>query len=170
MLTSRIGGTLVVRHGGREVRFDWSKKANSVQWAAFFSDCEHEVLEVVGGHRVTLTYNLHWKRSGPSLMATHLSALDQTSLHFYVALKKLVECPSFLPEGKSLLLPHKCNPRATVFTHFHRWPHWLLVHPRLSTYFPVGHSQARQHAQGPRYASISDAQELDGLREGPGSC
>ena len=101
MLTSCVGGALVVRHGSREVRFDWSKKADAVQWAAFFSDCEHEVLEVTEGHRITLAYNLYWKHSGPSLMATHLSALDQASLHFYAALGKLVECPSFLPEGKS---------------------------------------------------------------------
>jgi hypothetical protein len=90
----------VVRHGGQKIQFDWSKNPDSVQWAAFFSDCEHEVLQVSEGHRVTLTYNLHWTDHGPSLMATHLGALDQSSLHFYAALEKLVKCPSFLPNGE----------------------------------------------------------------------
>jgi uncharacterized protein YndB with AHSA1/START domain len=94
-----------VRHRGHEVSFDWSsKEASSIQWAAFFSDCEHEVLEVTKGHRVTLTYNLYWKNDGPSLMAGNLSALDPSSLDFYAALEKLFKCPSFLPEGKHYVL------------------------------------------------------------------
>ncbi|KAF2184518.1 hypothetical protein K469DRAFT_688537 [Zopfia rhizophila CBS 207.26] len=37
------GGALAVRHGGREVLFDWSSKIPaSVQWAAFFSRRESE--------------------------------------------------------------------------------------------------------------------------------
>jgi hypothetical protein len=72
---SRIGGALAVRHRGQEVLFDWSsKKPGSIQWAAFFSDCEHEVLEAMEGHRITLTYNLYWTSYGPSLMAAHLGA------------------------------------------------------------------------------------------------
>ena len=93
-----------MRHGGQEVLFDWSSTApNSIQWGAFFSDCEHEVFEVADGHRVTLTYNLYWTDYGPALMATHLNSLDIPSLHFYAALEELLNCPSFLPEGKSLL-------------------------------------------------------------------
>jgi len=95
-----LGGALAVRHRGQGLLFDWSStKPNSIQWAAFFSGCEHEVLEVVEGHRVTLTYNLYWTSGGPSLMAANLGALDQKSLHFYEALEELVKCPSFLPEG-----------------------------------------------------------------------
>jgi hypothetical protein len=33
-------------------------------------------------------------------MATHLDALEQSSLHFYAALEKLFACPLFLPRGK----------------------------------------------------------------------
>lgn len=90
----------MVRHGGRQVAYDWAGKPESIQWAAFFSDCEHEVLQVMDGHRVTLTYNLHWTDFGPSLMATDLLALDQSSLHFYAALEKLIQCPTFLPQGE----------------------------------------------------------------------
>lgn len=102
ILMSFSGGALAVRHNSQEVLFDWSScNPDSVQWAAFFSDCEHEVLEVTEGHRVTLTYNLYWTDYGPSLMATHLDALNQPSLPFYTALEKLVRCPSFLPKGES---------------------------------------------------------------------
>ncbi|KAF4548884.1 Hypothetical protein D9617_24g015970 [Elsinoe fawcettii] len=54
------GGNLVVRHKGQETTFDWAENSgNAIQWAAFYSDCEHEVEEVTSGHRVTLTYNLY---------------------------------------------------------------------------------------------------------------
>ncbi|KAM0337999.1 hypothetical protein ACHAPU_011462 [Fusarium lateritium] len=94
------GGELAVRHGGRETVFDWApRSANTVQWAAFFSDCEHEVLQVTEGHRLTLTYNLFWTSYGPASMSDHLQALDQESLHFFAALEKLLENKEFLQKG-----------------------------------------------------------------------
>ncbi|KAF2674577.1 hypothetical protein BT63DRAFT_449566 [Microthyrium microscopicum] len=96
-------GALVVRHTGREVHFDWSNTDSKfIQWAAFFSDCEHEVFEVTEGHRLTLTYNFHWTKYAPSLMATHMDAFDQSSLHLYSALEKLIQCPTFLPNRLAL--------------------------------------------------------------------
>lgn len=55
------GGELIVKHGGTSLRFDWSRRSAEpvVQWAAFYSDVEHAVLDVTGGHRITLTYNLY---------------------------------------------------------------------------------------------------------------
>ncbi|CZR36058.1 uncharacterized protein FPRO_03682 [Fusarium proliferatum ET1] len=94
------GGQLAVRHGGREIVFDWApKSANAIQWAAFFSDCEHEVLQVTEGHRVTLTYNLFWTNYGPASMSDNLRALDQESLHFFNALEKLLENKHLMKEG-----------------------------------------------------------------------
>ncbi|EWY95012.1 hypothetical protein FOYG_04147 [Fusarium oxysporum NRRL 32931] len=94
------GGQLAVRHGGREIVFDWAlKSADTIQWAAFFSDCEHEVLQVTEGHRVTLTYNLFWINYGPASMSDHLRALDQESLHFFDALEKLIENKHIIKEG-----------------------------------------------------------------------
>ncbi|KAJ5632157.1 hypothetical protein N7490_008496 [Penicillium lividum] len=53
------GGNLIVRHGGKEMDFDWERRsANTIQWAAFYSDCEHEIKTVSHGDRITLTYNL----------------------------------------------------------------------------------------------------------------
>lgn len=95
-----LGGQLAVRHGGREIVFDWApKSADTIQWAAFFSDCEHEVLQVTEGHRVTLTYNLFWINYGPASMSDHLRALDQESLHFFDALEKLIENKHIIKEG-----------------------------------------------------------------------
>ncbi|KAL6059552.1 Fe2OG dioxygenase domain-containing protein [Balamuthia mandrillaris] len=74
--TSFKGGQLLVRHSGRQVVFplggeDEGGDTNGreeegggqlrceVKWAAFYSDCEHEILPVTEGHRITLTYNLY---------------------------------------------------------------------------------------------------------------
>ncbi|KAF5672554.1 hypothetical protein FHETE_3688 [Fusarium heterosporum] len=94
------GGELAVRHGGREIVFDWAPRStDTVQWAAFFSDCEHEVLQVTEGHRLTLTYNLFWTSYGPASMSDHLQALDQESLPFFAALEKLLANKEFLQKG-----------------------------------------------------------------------
>ncbi|KLJ06429.1 hypothetical protein EMPG_09266 [Blastomyces silverae] len=91
------GGQLAVRHQGREVIYDWgSESATHVQWAAFFSDCEHKVLEVTEGHRVTLTYNLFRTLHSPASMSENFDAIDQRSLVFYSAFNKLVKCADFL--------------------------------------------------------------------------
>jgi hypothetical protein len=47
----------VVRQDGSEVSFDWSH-SESLEWAFLYSDCEHEVLPVTSGHRVTIQYNI----------------------------------------------------------------------------------------------------------------
>ncbi|GKU05049.1 hypothetical protein FLAG1_07809 [Fusarium langsethiae] len=107
------GGQLAVRHGGRQVEFDWSSlHPNTVQWAAFFSDCEHEVLQVTEGHRVTLTYNLFWTNYGPASMADHMHLLDQESLHFYTALETLLEKMNCA--GKETIVGFTCT---------HAYPH-----------------------------------------------
>ncbi|KAL1981845.1 hypothetical protein VTN96DRAFT_2090 [Rasamsonia emersonii] len=54
------GGNLIVRHHGQEVDFDWSlASASTIQWAAFYSDCEHEIKTITEEDRITLTYNLY---------------------------------------------------------------------------------------------------------------
>ncbi|KAI4950199.1 hypothetical protein J4E91_004855 [Alternaria rosae] len=69
------GGQLVVRHKGHTTMFDWSGDVNATQWAAFYSDCKHEFLEVTAGHRITLTYNLFVRR-GFGELAGHAEVLD----------------------------------------------------------------------------------------------
>ncbi|KAF4507702.1 hypothetical protein G6O67_004173 [Ophiocordyceps sinensis] len=110
---SHQGGQLVVRHGGRESVFDWaSDDAHSVRWAAFFADCEHEVLEVTRGHRVTLTYNLYWTTYGPSFMSRHLAGLELDRLPFFHVLERLVNSAEVQARGATL-----------GFTCTHSYPH-----------------------------------------------
>ena len=53
------GGELVVRHAGREAIVDLSgDEVAELKFAAFYADCEHEVLPVTRGNRVCLVYNL----------------------------------------------------------------------------------------------------------------
>ncbi|KAL9101858.1 MAG: hypothetical protein Q9163_002925 [Psora crenata] len=94
------GGALVIRHSDRELRFDWSHTDSSaVMWAAFYSDCEHEVEEVQSGHRVTLTYNLYiteragWRLHQPS------PRVEPSQTIIYGMLADLVQQPGFLPNG-----------------------------------------------------------------------
>lgn len=89
------GGQLVLRHEGRETIFDWSgeKNRNTIQWAAFYSDCEHEVLEVTSGHRVTLTYNLY------NTCWANTAWVDPEQVELYRSLKCVVEQPAFFKNG-----------------------------------------------------------------------
>lgn len=105
--TVHVGGALVVRHGGQTVRHDWSAGTGlnegdagppTLQWAAFYSDCEHEVLEVTAGHRVTLTYNLY---SVPQRLKIKgkTESMDVVRLPLYGAVRDAVENPLFLTNG-----------------------------------------------------------------------
>ena len=96
------GGALVTRHNGQEIAYDWSSTCDDplqkVQWAAFYSDVEHEILCVEGGHRVTLTYNLY-RCDGPLLQ------LSVNNSPFYGSLKKALHHPHFLRSGGKLGFP-----------------------------------------------------------------
>lgn len=58
--SQHAGGALLVRHQGREERVDFgaAHDATQIHYAAFFADCEHEVLPVTEGFRLCLAYNL----------------------------------------------------------------------------------------------------------------
>ncbi|OAP60608.1 hypothetical protein AYL99_05610 [Fonsecaea erecta] len=92
------GGQLVLRHQGQEKVFDWSgeKSSTAIQWAAFYSDCEHEVLEVTSGERVTLTYNLY------ATCSANTALIDPERVDLYHTLKRLLENPGFCKNGVTL--------------------------------------------------------------------
>lgn len=99
------GGRLIVRHHGNAVDFDWSAHSDSViQWAAFYSDCEHEIKEVTEGHRVTLTYNLFVTDSGCGSIPRNVN-IDPKTLPLYQLLRDLLAEPGFMKEG--LYYPEK---------------------------------------------------------------
>lgn len=56
--TKHTGGDLLVTHQGEVYTIDFSRDSKNIQWAAFFSDCKHEVKEVTSGYRVTITFNI----------------------------------------------------------------------------------------------------------------
>lgn len=92
------GGQLIVRQQGHSTVFDWSKNDKDIQWAAFYSDCEHEVLEVTSGHRITLTYNLFVRR-GLGEMAGHCDTLDARQLPLFKHVKEVLFDSNFMPKG-----------------------------------------------------------------------
>lgn len=54
------GGSLIVSHDGQSKTIDCSgeEAAYNVQYAAFYTDCQHEITPVTSGYRVCLIYNL----------------------------------------------------------------------------------------------------------------
>jgi hypothetical protein len=115
------GGTLVTRHNGQQVAYNWSSAADSslrcIQWAAFFSDVEHEILPITRGHRVTLTYNLY-----------HCSPVDGTVFPFYKSLAAAMNHPHFMRSGGKL--GFACQ-HAYVFEEFDKCITWDEVVDRL---------------------------------------
>ncbi|KAL8910881.1 MAG: hypothetical protein Q9171_003880 [Xanthocarpia ochracea] len=90
------GGTLRVKHFGQTIDFTWaSPDPKSIQWAAFYGDCEHEVLEVTSGHRVTLTYNLYYTMVDN--LALPIS--DPTKLPLYNTVAQMLREPNFMRKG-----------------------------------------------------------------------
>jgi hypothetical protein len=97
------GRILSVSHQGNAVGFDWSASSSTgqapcIQWAAFYSDCCHEVQQVTAGHRVTLIYNLYASR-GSGLLAGKDHSMDATRLPIYRPLVNLLRSPTFMNEG-----------------------------------------------------------------------
>jgi hypothetical protein len=92
------GGQLVVRHRGRTTKFDWSGPTKDIKWAAFYSDCEHEVYEVTAGHRLTLTYNLYMRR-GLGELAGHSNTLNVQQLPAYMGAKEALANSGFMAKG-----------------------------------------------------------------------
>ena len=94
------GGSLIVQHHGQEVTFDWSaKSASSIQWAAFYSDCEHEIRTVTEGHRITLAYNLYVTEPSGEATLWGSPILDPKTFPPYSQVKNLLMRPEFMPEG-----------------------------------------------------------------------
>ena len=98
------GGQLNVRHKNEEITFDWASKRDdpghaSIHWAAFYSDCEHEVLEVTGGHRLTLTYNLYTVRGAGRLTGVS-PTLDTAHLPLFHAIGATIARDPFDGQGE----------------------------------------------------------------------
>ncbi|MBX3740543.1 MAG: 2OG-Fe(II) oxygenase [Akkermansiaceae bacterium] len=64
------GGGLFIRHAGKEIEVDFSEPEHrhKFQHAAFFADCEHEVVPVRSGYRCCLVYNLRLDSGEPDAL------------------------------------------------------------------------------------------------------
>jgi hypothetical protein len=92
-----------VRHREQEFNFDWSSAAKStIQWAAFYSDCEHEIKTITKGHRITLTYNLHLVDMIGGAIRLPKQIVDPESLPPYELIKSLLEQPEYMAKGFNL--------------------------------------------------------------------
>lgn len=62
------GGRLHIRHGGDQVTVDFSAETyrHDFQHAAFFADCEHEVVPVKSGYRLCAVFNLVLEEGDPA--------------------------------------------------------------------------------------------------------
>ncbi|KAI7151022.1 hypothetical protein KC349_g9489, partial [Hortaea werneckii] len=91
--------------------------APAINWAAFYSDCAHEVLPVHSGHRITLTYNLYLSRGTGLLNTPQLPQhLLPHRLPLAPHLQHALANPAFKPEGGYL-----------AFWLQHRYPHTQRV-------------------------------------------
>ena len=89
-------------HKSHSTFFDWSNtNSNALQWAAFYSDCEHEVLEVRSGHRITITYNLYVTEQIGGVLQQFPTA-DAALSPLYEGAKQMLEQPGFMKDGKFL--------------------------------------------------------------------
>jgi hypothetical protein len=96
-----LGGQLRVAHKGKErVYLDeqWFN-LGTIRWVAFYSDCEHEVLPVTTGHRVTLTYQLYVSEHVGGLVQPQLQIPDSKSYSMYRCIKDMLASPTFIKNG-----------------------------------------------------------------------
>lgn len=98
---SHQGGSLRVAHGGQDIAWDWvSEKPDTIEWAAFYSDCEHEVTEVERGHRVTLTYNSYVHERLGGLMGQQIVA-DKASFSLHHKAEEALASKLFMKDGRT---------------------------------------------------------------------
>ncbi|KAL4939739.1 hypothetical protein BDV06DRAFT_230867 [Aspergillus oleicola] len=99
-LPSRFkGGKVTVQHAGQSSEFDWSPQSNSaIQWAAFYSDFEHEIETITEGERITLTYNLYVNEPVRVLYPSN-NTIQPTSLPLHGYMKNLLSEPGPMKQG-----------------------------------------------------------------------
>ncbi|KAI0355263.1 hypothetical protein OH77DRAFT_1403728 [Trametes cingulata] len=107
--TSHVGGTLILKHGGREWSFDSdslvpapSPSRPRAAYIAFFSDVEHEIARVTSGHRVTITYNLYYANEAEHVRMDGLNIIQPqgaSTSEVKRIVASLLDDSTFLPNG-----------------------------------------------------------------------
>ncbi|KAL4739206.1 hypothetical protein BDV11DRAFT_170239 [Aspergillus similis] len=94
------GGKLSVEHHGQKVEFNWSENsATKIQWAAFYSDCEHEIETITHGNRATLTYNLYVTEPVSVGIPSSISIVDPKAYPAFPWIKNLLMQENFMSDG-----------------------------------------------------------------------
>ena len=115
--SSYAGGDLMVGHNGEWKAYRGSKTTLSL--VAFYADCQHEVLRVKSGYRITLTYNLlrHGDTSRPGGAEGKLAELMVLlQEHFATPAPRYRYGPPVeVPSRLVYLLDHEYTPRALTW-------------------------------------------------------
>lgn len=63
------GGELIIRHDGQEkcFAFGGDESSQTMYYAAFYADCQHEIKPVISGYRLCLIYNLTLAKTNKKL-------------------------------------------------------------------------------------------------------
>ena len=74
------GGHLVVGHSGKNEVIEMAQCGSDCNclYAAFYSDCEHQLKEVTSGHRLALVYSLCWRGVGVAPSADKITGIANT--------------------------------------------------------------------------------------------
>ena len=112
--SSYSGGELMVGHNEEWKAYRGAKTTLSL--VAFYADCQHEVLKVQSGYRITLTYNLllHGDTSRPDGEEGKLAELATLLREHFAtpAPRYLYGPPAEVPNRLVYLLDHEYTPRA----------------------------------------------------------
>lgn len=188
------GGGLILRHRGRELNFDAStvlKRAppSTVAYVAFYSDVDHEVLEVSSGHRVTITFNLYFDPSRASpLPATSRSRKIPdnpftVTFHQYLRDTNFVNSHRYLGFGLEYIYPKRADEYSSNLVHFLKGPDAFLyraltelgVRPQLRYLYRSEYGSCdfwimlNHPIDGRRVNEASSETELEYLLEEPSS-
>ncbi len=96
-----MGGQLRITHRDKEQLYldkQWFDRG-TIKWIAFYGDCEHEVLPVTAGHRITLTYQLYVSENIGGLVQPQLETPDSKASPMYWCIKNILASPMFMKDG-----------------------------------------------------------------------
>jgi hypothetical protein len=110
------GGALRIRHAGREVTLDTkATDPSELSYAAFYADCEHEVLPVRQGNRVCVIYNLIHKRSKGRRGILKAPEYEHPITEAAAILDRFLKAPD-APPKIAWLLDHQYSPAGLSFS------------------------------------------------------
>lgn len=110
------GGALQIRHAGREVTLDTkATDPSELSYAAFYADCQHEVLPVRHGNRVCLIYNLIHKRSKGRGRILKAPEYEHPTTEATTILDRFLKAPD-APPKIAWLLEHQYSPGGLSFS------------------------------------------------------